>query len=220
MKTIFVEARSKEDVVPLAKLLLKKLKKYETIGLVSTVQHLDELATIRNYLNLHKKKAILGKTGPRCKYPGQVLGCDVEAAKLIEDEVDAIVYLGTGEFHPVAIAVQVSKPVFTAFGNKVEQIPPGKKRWFTRQQTARLAKVKAAKKIGILVSTKLGQNNLDKALEIQKKFKNSYIFVADTINPSDMQNFSDIEGWINTTCPRLVEDQELFGKPIINWDEI
>jgi len=62
-----------------------------------------------------------------------------------------------------------------------------------------------SEKIGILISTKPGQENLKKALSLKNKLKNkkSYFFLADEIDTRQFENFSDINAWINTACPRL-----------------
>ena len=69
-----------------------------------------------------------------------------------------------------------------------------------------------ADKVGILISTKPGQQNLKKAIEFKKHLKNktSYLFIANNINPNEFENFG-ILSWVNTACPKLD-----FDLPIIN----
>jgi len=226
METLFIEARSSQDALPVAKKLLSKLKKYKTIGLFSTVQHLDGLATIRNYFDVNGKKAIIGTPGPRCKYAGQTLGCDIGAAKSIENKVDAYVFLGTGRFHPLAVAVETDKPVFISnpFLNHIEEITKTEIRRFRNKRAANVSKVKAARNIGILATVKPGQNKLEKAITLRNQLdangKNAFVFLGDTINPAQMRNFSKIDAWVNTCCPRLAEDVELFGRPIANLEDL
>lgn len=226
MKTIFIEARSTQDALPVAKKLLAKLKKYETIGLFSTVQHLDGLATIRNFFDINGKKAILGEPGPHCIYQGQVLGCDISAAKSIENSVDAYVFLGTGQFHPLAVAEETDKPVFLAnpYLNHIEEITKVEIRRFRNKRAANISKVKSSKNIGILATIKPGQNRLELAIKLRKKLdkqgKNSFVFLGETINPEQMRNFSKVEAWVNTCCPRLAEDVEAFGRPVANYSDL
>ena len=72
------------------------------------------------------------------------------------------------------------------------------------------------KEIGIIVSTKPGQERLKKAFDLKKRIKdkNCYIFAADTINPAEFDNFNFIECWINTACPRFADDK----KGVINYE--
>jgi len=226
METLFIEARANQDALPVAKKLLVKLKKYRAIGLFTTVQHLDGLATIRNYFDVNGKKAVIGKPGSRCKYAGQTLGCDIGAAKSIENSVDAYVFLGTGRFHPLAVAVETNKPVFTVnpFLNHIEEIIAPEVRRFRNKRAANVAKVKAARNIGILATTKPGQNQLGAAIKLRKRLdeqgKNVFVFLGDTIDPSQMINFSKIDAWVNTCCPRMVEDVESFGRPVANIEDV
>ena len=226
MEILTVEARSKQDALPVAKNLLAKLKRFKTIGLFSTVQYLDGLLTIRNYFDINGKKAILGGKGPFCKYPGQVLGCDISAAKSIENEVDAFVFLGTGKFHPLAAAAAVDKPVFIANPhlNHIEEITAAEIRRFHNRKAASVSKVLSARNIGILTTVKPGQNRLGLAIKLRKQLdgqgKNAFVFLSDTMNPAQMRNFSKIDAWVNTCCPRLAEDVELFGRPIANWRDL
>ena len=226
MEILNVEARSNQDALPVAKKLVTKLKKYKSIGLFTTVQHLDGLATIRNYFDINGKKTVVGKPGPKCKYAGQTLGCDIGAAKSIENSVDAYVFLGTGRFHPLAVAVETNKPVFIAnpYINHIEEITTSEIRRFRNKRAANVSKVKSAKNIGIIVTTKPGQNQTELAIKLRKKLdkegKNTFVFLGETINPESMRNFSSIDAWVNTCCPRMTEDVELFGRPIANWSEL
>jgi len=78
-----------------------------------------------------------------------------------------------------------------------------------------LMKFYSADNIGILVSTKPGQNNLKEAIELKKKLKkNCYIFVSDMINEAELENFPFIQAWVNTACPRIE------GKNIVNAEDI
>ena len=79
-----------------------------------------------------------------------------------------------------------------------------------------LIKYLSSKEIGIIVSTKPGQNKLKKALELKKKIKdkNCHIFLADTVNPAEFENFPFIECWINTACQRFADDK----KGVLNYE--
>jgi diphthamide biosynthesis enzyme Dph1/Dph2-like protein len=64
--------------------------------------------------------------------------------------------------------------------------------------------------VGILVTTKPGQNQ-SKGVELlreklEKAGKQVFIFLADEINFGSLENFNFIEVWINSACPRIVED--------------
>jgi len=225
MKVMFVEARAK-DKVKIEKKVLDSLKQFNTIGLVATIQFVGQLSSIKEDLKKAGKQVIISEPSKHAYYPGQVLGCDVSAAISVQSKVDCFLYIGDGKFHPLGIAIQTNRPVITLnpFSNKIGTIDEDEKKRWLRKQAARVSKVKDAKVIGILVSTKPGQYNLEKAEQIKKKLekqeKQAYIFIADTLNPNDLLNFPQIQAWVNTACPRLVDDQELFKKPIADANEL
>lgn len=78
-----------------------------------------------------------------------------------------------------------------------------------------------SKKIGILISTKLGQNRFQEALklkkQLEKKGKEVYLFESNNINLQELENFN-IDCWINTACPRLEFD--FNSNKIINMNEL
>jgi 2-(3-amino-3-carboxypropyl)histidine synthase len=87
-----------------------------------------------------------------------------------------------------------------------------------KQRTA-LIKYFQADKIGILVSTKPGQENLEKAInlknKLKKKNKQVFVFVSNNIDIAQFENFN-IDSWVNTACPGLARD----SPNIINIGEL
>ena len=79
-----------------------------------------------------------------------------------------------------------------------------------------------ATEIGILVSLKPGQNNFKKAIELktQLKDKNCFIFVFDTLDFNQVENFPFIQCWINTACSRILDDYGKFPKPLVDLSDI
>ncbi len=213
MKVLLIEARAKASLLPVAKLLLSHIRQYKSVCLVTTVQHIHKLKEVKEFLESSEKKVYIGKPGEHCVYAGQILGCDAGAANT---PAEAIVFFGTGEFHPLAI----NKPILLAnpYSKEIREFDSSKEQ---NKRIMAAEKVKAAKKIGILVSTKPGQYRMKEAEALKKKLekqgKRAYIFIGDMLMPSELMNFPDIEAWINTACPRLIEDD--FGKPIANWKD-
>ena len=77
---------------------------------------------------------------------------------------------------------------------------------------------------GIIVSTKPGQFNIRLAEEVKRKLdekgKDSHILVSDTVDWEALQDYSCIDAFINTACPRIADDWRSVNKPIINTDEL
>lgn len=222
----YEEVRMKIDVMPVLKKEFNKIDKYESFGLITTVQFIDNLTDIKKFLESEGKKVEVGKS--KKLYAGQILGCDVAAAKSVESKVDCFLFIGSGKFHPLGLKTQ--KPVFAldVEKNKIEKINAEK---FIKQKLIAIELARDARTFGILVSTKPGQMNLKIAEKISKKIqkagKNSFLLIFDEIKPEKLEGLERIEGnnsgidaLINTACPRLAEDRALFKKPLLNPDEL
>jgi len=98
------------DPIPIIEKEVKKLEKFKKIGLLTTVQFVKAMKKVQEYLKGKGKEVFLHKS---LKYPGQILGCNVDAAKEIEGMVDCFLYVGAGKFHPLGVALKVKKPVFS-----------------------------------------------------------------------------------------------------------
>jgi 2-(3-amino-3-carboxypropyl)histidine synthase len=201
MNTLFIDAKSDADV-GISKEQLAKLPK--KMGVATTIQHLEKARKLKI---------------PGSVFAGQVLGCDVSAAKKVKDKVDAFLYIGSGEFHPLGIALETGKEVFcfNPFTKKLTKVDKKTIEKFEKRKKGSLIKFLSAKKVGILVSTKPGQNRMKDALKLAgKKDKEYFIFAFDTLNELDLENFPFIECWVNTACPRIADEKS----KIINIDDI
>jgi len=215
MKTIFVEARSNKQV-GLPGALIKKLP--EKTALFMTVQYLDSQDKVAASLREKGINPILEKPA-HAKYNGQVLGCSIERF-----DCDAILYIGDGLFHPIALSIENDVPVYTynprskRHGVITEEL----KKKYLQKRKAGLAKYYMSKNIGILVSTKPGQLMLKQALEFKKKCqKNCFILISDNIDFQGLENFPFIESYVNTACPRIsYDDYRRIGKPIVSIYDI
>jgi 2-(3-amino-3-carboxypropyl)histidine synthase len=204
MKTLFLEAKSNVDVIPAVEKAIKFLPK--KIGIATTAQHKHKLKEIKDFLNKHNLKAEIA---------GQVLGCNAENAKKLKNKVDAFLYVGSGKFHPIQIQLETGKEVIIAnpFTNEAKKLEKQETERIKQQQQGAYIRFLSSKTIGILVSTKPGQKKLKKAFELKKqieknKDKKCYIFIADTIDYNELQNFPFIECWLSTACPRFADEKK------------
>jgi 2-(3-amino-3-carboxypropyl)histidine synthase len=218
MKTFFVEARYKGKV-ELPDEVIGLLPK--RIALFTTVQFLDNVAEIKKQLEEEGKKVLLLKA-EHAKYPGQLLGCSI---KKFDDNIDAFLYIGDGLFHPQALILKNNKPVFiyNPFSKKYAKIEEKDVDLMKKKNEGAKLKFLSSKEIGVLISTKPGQQQIKKAYELEKKFpgKNFYFFLFDTINFAELENFPFIECFVNTACPRIAFDEaEKIRKAVVNVDEL
>lgn len=226
MPAEYMEIKSDEKII-LPKNEIEKLKDYKKIGLVSALQFVDSLPSVKNQLEEADKKILIGKSSNKNLCDGQILGCNTSAAKAVEEGVDCFLYVGSGRFHPLGAALAVKKPVFVfdTEKNKIEEMETGK---FLKQRLATIELARDAKVFGILVSTKPGQTNLTAAKQVKERIEKSgrtaHILVLDEIKPEKLDYIGSESGgmdaYINTACPRVgIEDRTLFRKPILNLDE-
>lgn len=201
MKVAFIAARSAISF-SFEKIKAKQLP--NSIALVSTVQFLNLLPKLKQFLEKHGKKVII-------KGNGQILGCNTINATSIQDKVQCFLYIGSGKFHPLAIAMSLKhpKPIFLLNPNTNEFSRLNEKDVAQALAKKKTAKIKflGAKTIGILVSTKPGQEKLKQAEKLKEKLKKQgkkvYIFIANDIDLNQFENFPQVEAWINTACPGL-----------------
>jgi len=219
MKIMMVEGRYRGEI-NLSNLDTGILPK--TIGLATTAQFLDYVGEIKQHLESNGKVMFIDKI--RQKYEGQLLGCDTGAAEKIKENVDAFLYVGTGIFHPLGIALNIDKDVFCydPINSIMSKIDRTQIERYNLKRKGAYMKFLESTEIGVLVSLKPGQNNFRKAVELKKQFrdKNFYIFAFDSLDFNQIENFPFVQCWVNTACNRILDDYEKFPKPLVDLSDI
>jgi 2-(3-amino-3-carboxypropyl)histidine synthase len=205
---------------------LPLLNEYETLGLITTIQHVHQLPVIKEFFEKHGKKILIGKPYGFAKKPGQILGCDVGSAASIDRGVDAFIYFGGGMFHPLGALLNTTKPflIVEPFAEKVEFIDSYRKTYKGRSK-GKILKALDAKRFGILLTTKNGQHNeaLAKLLKekIEKAGLDAEILVSNTFDFISLGNMLEFEAFVNTACPRIaIDDSDRIGKPLLSANEV
>jgi 2-(3-amino-3-carboxypropyl)histidine synthase len=229
LPVIYEEYRMDADPTPFLRDNLAGLKGFERICLLTTVQYLSGLGKAAEFLKAKGKKVFLGSPNVASypevhRYPGQILGCDYSAAKAVEPSVDCFLFIGTGGFHPLGLAMETEKPVLFLDIENGELVDLAKERFrLLKVRYARIAKAGEARNFGILVSTKPGQSHPRLAEQAKEKLESmgrrAWILVADQITPGQLLGLN-IEALVNTACPRIREDARQFRKPIISVEDI
>jgi len=217
MEVVLIKAQYKE-LFSISESIKEKLKKIPSkIGLISTVQFVDALLVLKKELeNLGKEVLIYGN--------GQILGCDASSATKLEDKTDAFVYLGSGKFHPiqVALTLKTKKRIFVLnpLSKEFSELDWREVDKFKTRKEVSKAKFLTSNKAGILVSIKSGQSNLKGALKLKEKFesenknnfeKKAYLFLFDNLDMDQFENFPEIESYANTACPGLALDNKFVN---------
>jgi len=210
MKQLLIKAGYKTDYsVPTA--LLENFEKLpDKIGLISTIQFSDFLKEVKKKLEKTGKKVFLNGNGA-------VLGCNPSTALAIESKVSAFLYIGSGKFHLIQMAMSLKekKKIFT-FNPLTDEFSElswdDVERFKTRKGVSKV-KFLSADNVGVLVSTKWGQLHLDQALKLkartENKSKKIYIFLFDEFREEQMENWPEIKSWVNTACPGIGLDSSV-----------
>jgi len=195
------------DPIPLIEREIDKLNNFEKIGLVTSLQFIKSMERVKEYLGNRGKKTFVNKS---LSYPGQVLGCNVNAAKKIEGEVDCFLYVGAGKFHPLGVALSVKKPVFSLDLEKgiIYNLGDEERKWM-KKKLWHDAELLDARKVGILVCWKQGQNKINEARKLKKNLevggKEVYILAFDRVSKDKLEGLK-FDCLVNLACPRLEED--------------
>jgi len=205
MKSLFIPARYIGKVAMNMTMIEKLPKK---IGLLATSQFLACLTDIKSQIENSGREVFIGKSLQG--NDGQILGCDVSSSTGIEKNVDAFLYIGSGEFHPRGVALKTLKDIFifNPLTGGFSVLDRKEIETYTRKKRAAYLKFLSSQRIGIIVSLKHGQNNLIESLELKERMKDKevFVFIAETIDFLQLGNFPFIECWVNTACPRIDED--------------
>jgi len=193
--------------IPILEKEINKLKDFKKIGLITTIQFIKSMDKVKERLEKLEKKIFVYKS---LTHPGQIIGCNVNAAKKIENEVDCFLFVGAGKFHPLGVALSVEKPVFSLDLERgvVYSLEEERKRWM-KKKLWHDAKLLDARKIGIIVCWKKGQNKIEEARKLKKSLeaggKEVYILAFDKITKEKIEGLK-FDCLVNLACPR-VEDE-------------
>jgi 2-(3-amino-3-carboxypropyl)histidine synthase len=205
---------------------LPYLKDFKTVGLVTTVQHLHQLQSVKEFFESHGKNVLIGRPYGFAKHPGQILGCDIGSSASIDRLVDAHVYFGGGIFHPLGAVLNTKKPFIAIepFQGSVELMDHYREE-YRKKRNGKLLSSVDAKKVGILVTTKNGQSNMPMAELIKRKVEaqgmEAGILVANTFDFDSINNMMEFDVLVNTACPRIaVDDTDRTRKPLLSANEL
>jgi 2-(3-amino-3-carboxypropyl)histidine synthase len=198
MKTLFIPAKinaelNKKKILEISKKLPKEIE------IAYSIQY-KEIAS--------EVKSILSKNHKINSFT-QVLGCSSLKQK---KQTQAILLISSGKFHAYSLALETKTPVFLLDSNKLIKISKLDIQELEKRKKVSYLKFLNADRVGILVSTKPGQENLQRAIDFKKsvKEKKLYLFLSNELNKSEFENFP-INSWVNTACPRLDMDSSIIN---------
>lgn len=233
---LYIEVKDMLNLKPLLEKSLKLLGKYKTIGLSYSIQHRHDIEDIIKFYEKKGKKIILSEKTGNVAYKGHIIGCQYAGLRAIQDKVDAFVIIGN-QFHSMGATLAVKKPVILldVYNHDVKTMA-GLREKILKQRLFLIEKFREAKKVGVIVGTKIGQKfgSPEALLEkLRKNKKDAIIITMDEITPEKIMNFYSIDAFVELACPRIaLDDFSKYEKPILtmrealvaigekSWDEI
>jgi 2-(3-amino-3-carboxypropyl)histidine synthase len=230
---MFIDAKWEGEIRVSGK-LREYLEKHKpkSIALFSSVQFLE----LDNFISELENAGIsvLRTKAKRAFSSGQILGCDCYSdcfSDNVIDECDLILYVGDGMFHPKALLLAQMrssriKPVviFNPVVDSVEEIDKDNIEKQVLRIKRNLRLFVSANSIGITVSVKPGQQYLKSVGELKEKLesdgKRVFVFLSDSIDSCELENFPFVEAWVNSACPRIgMDDVVNSNKVVVNLRE-
>ena len=204
----------KKAIVELKNILPNK------IGIVTTAQHLHMVDSAGKILEKEGFDTSVTTGGPRLAAAGQLLGCNSSAARKLK--VDGFLYIGTGLFHPLTVALSTGKPVACLEPhNSIVSIADPKP--FLKQRYAAMGTAKNAKRWAILFSNQIGQKRIDLADKIEQLLidEGKETIMIGSIHQSHEQLLGlGVDAAVITACPRLaIEDGPTWPIPLLTVPE-
>jgi len=192
------------------------LLKGNMVCLVTTVQHVHLLPGMTTFLQEQGIDARVADGSTRTPFRGQVLGCSFAAAKV--PGADEILFVGTGIFHAIGIAIATRKRVIALDPlTGITQEVNGDT--LLRRRFAVMERARKAQTVGIILSTKSGQQRMALAQRLSALSPNTTIVMMREVNPDELLNLG-FACYVNTACPRLAyDDQVRFPVPVLSPQE-
>lgn len=188
----------------------------ETVGLVTTVQHAHLIPAMEAFLRSRGIDVRVAEGSGRTPHRGQVLGCSFHAAR--ETCADEILFVGTGLFHPIGISLATGVRVIALdpFTGTAQEASGDS---LKRRRFAVMERARGAKSIGIIVSTKSGQQRMALAERLAGLSPHAVIIAMQEVSPDELLNLG-FATYVNTACPRLAYDDQIrFPVPVLSPQE-
>jgi 2-(3-amino-3-carboxypropyl)histidine synthase len=190
--------------------------KGDPVGLVTTVQHVHLIPAMEQFLQAKGISCCVAEGGGRTPNRGQVLGCSFSAAQATGAK--QILFVGTGLFHPIGIALATHARVIALdpLTGSAQEVSGDA---LMRRRFAVMENARGAKNVGIIVSTKSGQQRMDLARRLASLSPTAVIVTMREVNPDELLNLG-FACYVNTACPRLAyDDQVRFPVPVLSPQE-
>ncbi len=220
---LYVESRSDADVDDSILGSLSTLP--GSVGLLATVQYLGLIPKVRRILESSGRSVHVGVGDSRICHPGQVLGCNCSAAEAVNDDVEGFLFIGEGDFHPLAAAFGMEKQVLVLNPVTGEVRDMAEKRdRILRRRFAAIQGARDAQSFLVIVCSKVGQDRSELADGIvgllRSHGRTAFKVVIEEVNPTALMSYQ-VDAFVNTACPRIaMDDAARYPKPMLTPPEL
>lgn len=207
--------------IPILEKEFEKLRDFKKIGLVTSIQFVKCIPEIKEFLEKKNKTVVIHKS---LQYPGQILGCNLDAVKQIEKKVDCFLCISAGKFYGLGLILNTDKVVLCLDleKNEIYGLDDLKKR-IQKIVEWNKSQLQDAKRVGLLVSWKKGQmlgNPFKAKQKLEKDGKEVFILAMDEISMDKIGGLR-LDVLVNFGCPRIsLDDQAKYKVPMLNWDNL
>jgi diphthamide biosynthesis enzyme Dph1/Dph2-like protein len=209
---LYIDVKKKIDINNINLKALDSLPE-GSISIGATVQYLDLIPIVKEYLEKKQRKVVL-KQG--AFYKSHVLGCNSSA---FDKNCDVLLLITDGIFHAINNAISLNKEIYIFDCEKIQRIEKKEIDSYFKKLESKKKRFLSSKLIGLLVSNKSGQstqNLLSLKTRIISTEKKVYVFYGDTIDINDFENYPEISIYVNCACIGLARDDPR----IINLSDI
>jgi len=219
IRTIYVFVDITIDVQHFVDTIKHNFEPQSRIAFVGTIQFVTALQASKKLLE-HDYHIVIPQTRPLS--PGEILGCTSSPV----GDYDSIICLGDGRFHLESIMIsnpEIKAYRYDPYAKQMTYEEYDHEDMYEMRKEA-ISKAKKAKKFGLILGT-LGRQGSLKVLDyiedlLKKKNKEYVIVLLSEIFPSKIDQFSDVDAWIQLACPRLSIDWGYsFSRPLLNTYE-
>jgi 2-(3-amino-3-carboxypropyl)histidine synthase len=218
--TYLIDAKDDVKFDSVLQKAIPMLSRYKRIGLATFSQHLDELEPSKRLLESAGFEVFLGRKN-NLLLGSQTFGCDFSTVFGNAEKVDAFCYLGQSEFHAVGLALAAGKPTYL-LDPYLEEMRDMKEEAEERQRRAILAVYKAldARVFGVITGLKEGQMMVGRSRwitnRLQANGKKVIQLAVRDVTPDRLAQYTQIEAFVQTACPRISIDGFGFAKPVLS----
>lgn len=217
--------------IPVEETVHKSIKYFKknnisNVGVVSSISFIKNVSKIKKLLKANGIGAHTASGNKRLVQPAHVLGCNASSALPIKNRVDIFAMYENGSFHAPAVSLTAKTDVVCfdpLTGDTLLYSYEELKQKALKERAENLQKLSEAKKVGLLISSKVGQNRSKIIYRLEKMYSEkgykTVILISDYIDPKSLDT-TDLDILIASMCPRVsMDERRLFSKPILTVPE-